>query len=155
MSSQAVLENPDRREFLENAATWSALAALVAGGLGLFRMPKPNVHYEPSSRVRIGFPDEFPAGTSRILAAYNIKIVREKDGIHAVSLICTHLGCVVQQSEDGFKCPCHGSLFDGAGTVLKGPAPKALPWLALSRAEDGALVVDLKQQVKPGTKLVV
>lgn len=41
--------------------------------------------------------------------------------------ICTHLGCVPlgQQGEyDGWFCPCHGSEYDSAGRVRRGPAPQ-------------------------------
>jgi len=41
--------------------------------------------------------------------------------------ICTHLGCVPlgQQGEyDGWFCPCHGSEYDSAGRVRRGPAPE-------------------------------
>ncbi|KAJ8683603.1 hypothetical protein QAD02_019395 [Eretmocerus hayati] len=44
--------------------------------------------------------------------------------------ICTHLGCVPLPNAGsvpgGFFCPCHGSHFDSAGRVRKGPAPKNL-----------------------------
>jgi ubiquinol-cytochrome c reductase iron-sulfur subunit len=39
---------------------------------------------------------------------------------------CTHLGCVpVGESGeyDGWFCPCHGSHYDTAGRIRKGPAP--------------------------------
>jgi ubiquinol-cytochrome c reductase iron-sulfur subunit len=42
---------------------------------------------------------------------------------------CTHLGCVpVGQSGDfdGWFCPCHGSHYDTAGRIRKGPAPTNL-----------------------------
>jgi len=42
---------------------------------------------------------------------------------------CTHLGCVpIKNSGDynGWYCPCHGSHYDNAGRVRKGPAPKNL-----------------------------
>lgn len=42
---------------------------------------------------------------------------------------CTHLGCIpVGQSGeyDGWACPCHGSQFDTAGRIRKGPAPTNL-----------------------------
>lgn len=42
---------------------------------------------------------------------------------------CTHLGCVpVGESGDfdGWFCPCHGSHYDTAGRIRKGPAPKNL-----------------------------
>ncbi|CAK9801127.1 Cytochrome b-c1 complex subunit Rieske, mitochondrial [Anthophora plagiata] len=41
--------------------------------------------------------------------------------------ICTHLGCIpipnAGMIPGGFYCPCHGSHFDGAGRIRKGPAP--------------------------------
>lgn len=44
--------------------------------------------------------------------------------------ICTHLGCVpINNSGDfhGWYCPCHGSHYDNAGRIRKGPAPRNLP----------------------------
>jgi len=44
--------------------------------------------------------------------------------------VCTHLGCVPigNQSGDfgGWFCPCHGSHYDSAGRIRKGPAPENL-----------------------------
>jgi ubiquinol-cytochrome c reductase iron-sulfur subunit len=40
---------------------------------------------------------------------------------------CTHLGCVpLGKAGDfgGWFCPCHGSHYDTAGRIRKGPAPK-------------------------------
>jgi ubiquinol-cytochrome c reductase iron-sulfur subunit len=40
--------------------------------------------------------------------------------------ICTHLGCVPLGHEgqyDGWKCPCHGSVYDTSGRIRQGPAP--------------------------------
>ena len=39
---------------------------------------------------------------------------------------CTHLGCVPishQGNWGGYYCPCHGSHYDAAGRIRKGPAP--------------------------------
>lgn len=44
--------------------------------------------------------------------------------------ICTHLGCVPLGDAgdyDGWFCPCHGSHYDTAGRIRKGPAPENLP----------------------------
>ncbi len=44
--------------------------------------------------------------------------------------VCTHLGCVpLGDSGDfgGWYCPCHGSHYDAAGRIRKGPAPRNLP----------------------------
>lgn len=43
--------------------------------------------------------------------------------------ICTHLGCVPlgeQGDFGGWFCPCHGSHYDTAGRIRKGPAPENL-----------------------------
>jgi ubiquinol-cytochrome c reductase iron-sulfur subunit len=48
--------------------------------------------------------------------------------------VCTHLGCVPLGAAEGeakgefggYFCPCHGSHYDTAGRVRKGPAPKNL-----------------------------
>lgn len=40
--------------------------------------------------------------------------------------LCTHLGCVPDRRQDGWFCPCHGSVFDNSGRVVKGPAPRNL-----------------------------
>ncbi len=49
--------------------------------------------------------------------------------------VCTHLGCVplgagegeVKGEFGGYFCPCHGSAYDTAARIRKGPAPKNLP----------------------------
>ncbi len=45
--------------------------------------------------------------------------------------VCTHLGCVPIGNEagdfGGWFCPCHGSHYDSAGRIRKGPAPRNLP----------------------------
>jgi ubiquinol-cytochrome c reductase iron-sulfur subunit len=48
--------------------------------------------------------------------------------------VCTHLGCVPLGTKaneprgdfGGWFCPCHGSHYDTAGRIRKGPAPKNL-----------------------------
>jgi ubiquinol-cytochrome c reductase iron-sulfur subunit len=49
--------------------------------------------------------------------------------------VCTHLGCVPLGNKagenkgefNGWFCPCHGSHYDTAGRIRKGPAPLNLP----------------------------
>ncbi|MFC2969551.1 ubiquinol-cytochrome c reductase iron-sulfur subunit [Acidimangrovimonas pyrenivorans] len=54
----------------------------------------------------------------------------DKDGNWLVMMgVCTHLGCVpLGNAGDfgGWFCPCHGSHYDSAGRIRKGPAPRNL-----------------------------
>jgi len=46
-----------------------------------------------------------------------------------VSGVCTHLGCTPSAFEGdygGWLCHCHGSMYDTAGRIRKGPAPQNL-----------------------------
>ncbi|MCO4847303.1 MAG: ubiquinol-cytochrome c reductase iron-sulfur subunit [Yoonia sp.] len=55
----------------------------------------------------------------------------DADGKWLVQMgVCTHLGCVPLGDEGdfgGWFCPCHGSHYDTAGRIRKGPAPRNLP----------------------------
>jgi ubiquinol-cytochrome c reductase iron-sulfur subunit len=56
--------------------------------------------------------------------------------------VCTHLGCVpIGEAGDfgGWFCPCHGSHYDTAGRIRKGPAPENLPIPVASFVSDGVL----------------
>ena len=73
------------------------------------------------------------------------------DGILAYSKICTHAGCAIAlyrkpafapvEPRPALVCPCHYSTFDVAdgGSVLFGPAGRALPQLPLLVDQKGAL----------------
>ena len=54
---------------------------------------------------------------------------RDEDGaLHAVSTVCTHLGCQLNwnSGDRSWDCPCHGSRFSPDGDVLHGPAVRPL-----------------------------
>jgi len=56
-------------------------------------------------------------------------VYRDEGGVlHAVSAICTHLGCEVSwnSTEKSWDCPCHGSRFGIDGEVMHGPATTPL-----------------------------
>jgi cytochrome b6-f complex iron-sulfur subunit len=87
----------------------------------------------------------------------NVWVICDDRGLAAISAVCTHLGCITNRDRDTgiFRCPCHGSVFDAHGAILRGPAPKPLNWLKLDLAPDGQLVVDQWQPVDPNQRLVV
>jgi ubiquinol-cytochrome c reductase iron-sulfur subunit len=56
--------------------------------------------------------------------------------------VCTHLGCVPIGEEGdfgGWFCPCHGSHYDTAGRIRKGPAPENLHIPLRSFVSDGVI----------------
>jgi len=67
-------------------------------------------------------PDE---GDIVSLAGEKVAGYRDENGrLHAVSPVCTHMGCQVNwnRAERSWDCPCHGSRYAPDGTVLEGPA---------------------------------
>ena len=149
MSSRLDPEPISRRDFLGQAGLWSAAAAILGSLAGMARLPMPRVLPEASTRFRAGSPLAFPAGTTTVLPERQVRIVSTDQGIAAMSLVCTHLGCIVGESPTGYLCPCHGSRFDEQGKVIGGPAPRPLRWLHVSQAADGNLVVDTAKEVGP------
>lgn len=57
--------------------------------------------------------------------------------IHAVSPVCTHLGCIVNwnDAEKSWDCPCHGGRFGCDGKVLHGPPVQDLEFFPVFTAE--------------------
>jgi ubiquinol-cytochrome c reductase iron-sulfur subunit len=56
--------------------------------------------------------------------------------------VCTHLGCIPlgQQGDfGGWFCPCHGSQYDTAGRIRRGPAPENMAIPPFSFTNDTTL----------------
>ncbi|HHP7236584.1 MAG TPA: ubiquinol-cytochrome c reductase iron-sulfur subunit [Desulfobacterales bacterium] len=70
-------------------------------------------------------------------------------GFLAVSRKCTHLGCTIPWDEAAkhFACPCHASVFDLTGAVIRSPAPRPLDIFPI-RLENDVLYVDTGRPVK-------
>jgi cytochrome b6-f complex iron-sulfur subunit len=141
-----------RRDWLGLGALWTMGATLVFGLAGMMRLPKAAVLASPSKKFRVSLPDNLPAGAAFVPGGRAVALFRDGEGVYAVSTICTHLGCVVKPNEEGFECPCHGSRFAADGSVTRGPAPRALPWLKVS-ISGGSITVDEGATVDPGTKV--
>jgi len=144
-----------RRDFLGLASLWTCVAAWILTTIGLLKFPKPALLPDVSNVFKIGKLEDIPIGTERIIEEKKVLIKRDEKGISAISLICTHLGCIVAQTDTGFSCPCHGSKFDAKGKIKGGPAPKGLNWLEISQLPSGKLVVNAGKKVPAGTKFIV
>jgi len=84
-----------------------------------------------------GTPDALRPGEGGIFTGDQGKVAVSRGGdgsLHAVSPVCTHLGCDVawNHAEQTWDCPCHGSRFSPVGQVINGPAvndlePRPIP----------------------------
>jgi nitrite reductase/ring-hydroxylating ferredoxin subunit len=144
-----------RRDFLGLAAWWSAAAALLFAFMGAMRLPKAAVLPSPSKRFRVRLPASLASGQPFIPAGRTVAVYKDANGVYAVSTVCTHLGCIVKPTENGFDCPCHGSKFNKDGSVVKGPAPSGLPWLEVKHLGGDGFLVDEGKTVEMGKTVTV
>mgnify|MGYP002631268180 CR=1 FL=1 len=68
-------------------------------------------------------------------------LLRQGAGFVALSGVCTHLECRLRPSGTFLRCPCHGSTFQPDGTVVRGPATRALPTYAVRETAAGLEIV--------------
>lgn len=146
---------PTRRGFLSWLG-WGSLALAVGGiaqAIPVYLYPQ--LTYEPTTSFAVGRPEDYREGEMRPIEAKQIFIFRTRHGFQALSMVCTHLGCSYkpfgppgqEYKEVHALCPCHGSVFARDGRVLGGPAPRPIPFFALSLTADGRLQVDKSKSV--------
>lgn len=161
-----------RRSFLLRLGLGATLLAVAGQIYAFLRSLVPNVLYEPARRFKVGPPGDFAEG-ARFIEERRVVVFRRQTTFHAISAVCTHLGCTVKLEqlerprtvragsreiveEVEFHCPCHGSKYRGDGTNYAGPAPRPLPHFLLEvAADDGQLVVDSSEVVDRDFKLTV
>ncbi len=151
-SSRLDPEPVARRDFLGIASLASMLSAMLLAGIGMLRLPKAAVLPSASKKFSVQLPESLPLGSPYVPPGRNVAVFRDAKGVYAMSLVCTHLGCIVKQAPDGFECPCHGSRFAPDGSVSKGPAPKSLPCLRITAAGD-KFIVDEEVSVPADTRV--
>jgi menaquinol-cytochrome c reductase iron-sulfur subunit len=162
----------DRRDFLFRVGTGAGVAAIAYQASASLRSLVPNVSYDAPTTVKLGPVAEFPDGL-KFLPDQRLFVFRDGNTFHAISAVCTHLGCTARAEAlsspetrqvggaplrltHHFQCPCHGSKYTGDGSNVSGPAPRPLAWYHLSLApDDGQLVADLAREVEHDFRLTV
>jgi cytochrome b6-f complex iron-sulfur subunit len=92
----------------------------------------------------VSFPlSELPVGGIKAITygGISVLVLRTPESLRAFSLVCTHLGCLVEWQTDKkeFYCPCHDGRFDEFGDVLAGPPPIPLEQFPVN--VDGDMVI--------------
>ena len=172
MSDATPPRSGDRRDFLFKLGAGAGFVAISAQAVASLRSLVPNVTYDAPTTVKLGPAGEFPDGL-KFLPDERLFVFRTGKTFHAISAVCTHLGCTVraealsrpEETASGdqalrlthrFLCPCHGSRYTGDGSNVSGPAPKPLAWYRLSVSpDDGQLVVDLADEVDHSFRLTL
>ncbi len=136
----------DRRGFVQMTT-----CALLAGGFGgcasLATVPVD----VRDGRIRLAVRNhpqlDSPGGFLRIQPpdlAHHLLVLAAGEGQFVVlSPICTHRRCTVDVAGPRLVCPCHGSEYDRAGSVLQGPAERPLARYPAELTPEGELVIRL------------
>lgn len=165
-----------RRQFLLILGTVGAVGASIFGGIELLKFMFPAATLEAPAQFKTSFKvtDLTGSGTlkTNVISdtANRTTIVLDTQGVYAVYLVCTHLGCTPNyvtdvttgtgvntgassttkhykaegsvQSFNGWACPCHGSRYFIDSTNFYGPAPRPMDWVSVVVSPDGYFLVD-------------
>lgn len=108
----------------------------LAGNAASFarNLVKGHTHHPPSLHSSGGSEGEIVEVEGRAAGLY----LDASGDMHAVSAVCTHMGCLVGWNpvDRTWDCPCHGSRFATDGQVVHGPAIEPLSTLQFPREEE-------------------
>ncbi len=130
-----------RRQFIQ-------LGFLTVGAAWLGTWLQTRLFPETSANQEaapVSFPlSELPVGGAKAITygGVPVMVLRTPESLRAFSLICTHLGCIVewQSNKKEFYCPCHDGRYDEFGDVLAGPPPIPLEQFAVRIEGDQVIV---------------
>jgi ubiquinol-cytochrome c reductase iron-sulfur subunit len=120
-------------DVLAQATTDIDLAAIEPGQAIKTQFRKQPLFVRNLTPKEIAEADAVPVSTLRDPETLEQRTRGKKNWLITLG-VCTHLGCVplgAGEGEDrgpfgGYFCPCHGSQYDTAARIRKGPAPKNL-----------------------------
>ena len=168
MATDDTVDNPERRNFLGKITTvagasgaavacWPFVSSMnpsedvlakATTEVSLVDIPLGAVHTVAWQGKPVFIVHRTPEEIQKAEAATNTldpeadsKRVKKPEWLVVVG-VCTHLGCVPNRNADGgWLCPCHGSMYDGSGRVIRGPAPKNLEVPLYSFEGDNKIII--------------
>lgn len=135
------MSGSSRRDFLKVLTSYLVGISGVLGMAGIVRYLSFDSAPPRKTSFDVGPADAFPMGVRTRIEEIPALLIRTEGGFTALSLQCTHLGCTVEDSQGGFQCPCHGSLYDSHGAVRRGPATRPLRPLRVEITTQGNLIL--------------
>jgi menaquinol-cytochrome c reductase iron-sulfur subunit len=153
-------ENQTRRKFYVRVI--NLLGAVITAALALpaaaYLLIKPNseqsgefIEVADLNQLATGKPEEVVYRRTRVDGWKRMEektttwVVKTPDKVIAFAPSCTHLGCAYHWNDEiqSFLCPCHTSVFRLDGSVVSGPAPRALDRY-VSKTAGGKLLISQK-----------
>jgi nitrite reductase/ring-hydroxylating ferredoxin subunit len=115
-----------RRSAMRMLAGWWAWVVTLSS------QPLPGWSATPlHGLTRLAKLSDIPDGTvlRTVFRGEPLLLLNEGGTVRALSGLCTHESCKLgwNDVQHLIQCPCHGSMFDSSGQVVKGPATEALP----------------------------
>ncbi len=152
MSDSNEMDNADRRDFLGKATLAVGVAGVAVACWPFIKSMNPSVDTLEKattevylSGIALGQTQTVSWGGKPVFVVHRtpdqIAAMKISNGVKdpqadadrakqpqwlVVVGVCTHMGCIPMRTEDGWLCPCHGSVYDYSGRILHGPAPKNL-----------------------------
>jgi len=128
--------------------SWQLLAP-AKPPITLHPSPTPTPTPEKVSAFLVAHLSDLQEGFVKVVTANDLQgrsvgvaLILQGSVVSAHSVICTHRGCTVAESNNRLACPCHGSIFNGlTGAVEQGPAQSPLPTYQVAQVEDGIYIV--------------
>jgi cytochrome b6-f complex iron-sulfur subunit len=122
-------------------------------GSGSGSNPDASVGTCSGTETDVGAPSSFTTGNPIYFSSNKFFVVRDAQGLYALTARCTHEGatCVVQSGE--FFCPRHGAEFTFTGAIIAGPVSSPLKHYAMCTLANGHVAVNTGMTVSASTRL--
>ena len=122
------------KDVLAESTTELDISAIEPGQAVKAVFRKQPVFVRNLTPQEIAAADAVPASSLRDPQTLEERTKEGRNNILVTMGVCTHLGCVPLGAAEGenkgefggYFCPCHGSHYDTAGRIRKGPAPTNL-----------------------------
>ena len=147
----------DCADCLSRRALLRGGVAVGAGTLAAAALPVGCMQADspPAGPVAAGTVADIQVGMLKLIDGESVVLARDQEGLYAMTRVCTHQGQLVSLITAGgvpaLHCYGHGSEFNMAGAVTRGPAERALDHFRVEVAA-GNITIHADQVVSADTR---
>jgi len=120
--------------------------------------PQPDLSHPaggncPSGMVNAGLASAVAVGDAKYFSSNDFFLCRDAGGLFALTSICPHAGCTIQNKTTKLYCPCHAAAWTMVGARTAGPVPTTLDHLAVCIDASGNALVNVNSTVGASTRV--